>query len=1247
MTMISVNINGKQHSVPADLTILQICKDLGIDNIPTLCHDPKLPPFGSCFLCVVEVEGQSRLFPACSTKPSDGMKIHTRSDKVIAARKTCLELLLSDHYADCFGPCRLNCPADVDIQGYMSLINLGKFKEAVALIKEKNPLPSVCGRVCTRKCEINCRRTLVDAPVGIDFLKRYAADQDMIGQMWQPDTKPDNGQPVAIIGAGPAGLTAAYYLVLEGYRPTIFEALPNPGGMLRYGIPEYRLPKEILDKEINWILDLGVELHTNKMLGRDITIDGLFKQGFKSVFIGLGAQVGKPMAVENENVDGVLTGVDFLRQVELKTNPPIKGRVVVVGGGNTAIDAARTSLRLGADEVILLYRRTRNEMPANMVEIEAAEHEGIRMEFLAAPVRVNVANDRMESITCIRMELGEPDASGRRRPVEVKDSDFTLNCDWVISAIGQEPDLTGVESKNGNVKVTKWKTIVAKEGTFDTDRPGVFSGGDVVTGPADAIDAIAAGRMAARAIDKFIRTGIVEPFTDRFESKRDNFHKMTRQDIPQVQESHRHHAKEMPVEKRIRTFEEVEYAYDEKDAFEESLRCAECGCDVGLACTLQDYCTEYGVDQTRFVGEYNKYKVDTRHPFIKLDANKCIRCGRCVNTCAEILNVSALGFVNRGFRTIVKPAMEKALHETNCVSCGNCIDVCPTGALVEKMPFRRSGPWKMDSVENICNYCSVGCNLTLKVKTNDIFYVAGASPETEPNHGELCVKGRFGYQHYLDGSRVTKPMIKRGGKQVQTSWNEAFDAIESGLQKVIEDYSPDEILVAASPKLTNEELYLAGRFARAALGTNNIVSFHQLLNDADYHALDDMFGATLSTATNDDVANADLYLFLGGNPTSENPVLGWQMKRRMKHGTQAIVINSSQIDLTTFASVWGDARRGTATTLLNGVMGELIRRGKIDSEYLKTKTVNADQVIAALAKTDLTEVASITGVSIDSIRKMADLLADPSKKIVAWYNLDSRVERASNDLKALATLMLLLGRIGKPGNGIALMSSQANHTGSRIAGFDSKLLPGGGLIDNSKLLAETSKVWRTDMAKLLEKSGTNVSRKLRQDKIRAAVIIGENPAASPEFNALINHLDFLVVADLFQTETAMAADVFIPLSSYLETEGHLTNWSGMRQATTPIGEPLNGLSTRAIIERLCEDMGHHIGLANFDELVSEIEFMMREANCEGRINGSFLTPDGKAHLVLYSDQVMPTRADQTQVIELDRRITDRMKLIKA
>lgn len=1241
--MIHLTINGKDITASPEKTILQVCREQNLDTIPTLCYDDKLPPFGACFLCVVEVEGQNRLFPACATRVTEGMVVNTKSETVRRARKTCLELIVSNHYADCFGPCRLKCPADVDIQGYMSLISLGKFREAVALIKEKNPLPSVCGRVCTRKCEVNCRRSMVDAPVGIDFLKRYAADQDMIGDMWRPEVKDDNGVRVAIVGSGPGGLTCAYYLAIEGYRPVIFESLPKMGGMLRYGIPEYRLPKDVLDREISWITDLGVEVHTERTLGKDFTIDDLFEQGYRSVFIALGAQVGKPMQVENEEAEGVLRGVDFLRQVEMKSNPDITGRVVVVGGGNTAIDAARTSLRLGADEVILLYRRTRKEMPANEMEIVAAEEEGVQMHFLAAPTRVNVEANRMKSIECQRMELGEPDASGRRRPVIIPGSEYTLECDWIISAIGQEPDLDGVQTDE-QLKITKWNTIEATAGTFTTDRPGVFSGGDVVTGPADAIDAIAAGRLAARAIDKYIQTGIADPIVDRFESKRDNFHTLTREDVPQIVESERHHVPEIPAADRIRSFAEVEHAYDDKTAFEEALRCAECGCDVGLSCLLQDYCTEYGVDQKRFLGEFNRYKVDTRHPFIKIDSNKCINCGRCVNTCAEILNVAALGFVNRGFRTIVKPAMEKALHETNCVSCGNCIDVCPTGTLVEKLPFRRSGPWQMDSVYSVCNYCSVGCNITFKVKAHDLFYVIGASPEQGPNYGELCVRGRFGYQHYLDGSRVATPMVRRDGALVNATWDEAFAAIQQGRERILATHGPDAMLVTASPKMTDEELYLAGRYARAALRTNNIASFHHLVNEADYHALDDMLGATVSTVSVEEVERADTYLFLGGNPTKDNPVLGWRVKRRLRHGADAIVINSSEIDLVSHATVWADARRGTATVLLSGILAELLRRGALNESFIAKRTTNFDQLRAQLLQNDLGDVSRITGVAEARVLAIVDMLADPSRHIVAWYNIDSRIDRASDDLKALATLLLALGKIGVKGSGIALFSEQCNHTGMSVAGFDRLLLPGGASIRNERLLDAVNRFWKTDITDVLATS-VNLRRKIREDGIRAALVLGENPAASEDFNAFINSLDFLVVADMYLTETAQAADVFLPMSSYLENRGHFTNWAGDRQTLVPIGEAPSGMSNVELLRRLFIIEGHEASFANYQELSSEMMSFIRQHGSEGRIDQVFPTADGKAHFLLLSEQILRTSARVPAVIEIDARINERLSQI--
>jgi formate dehydrogenase major subunit len=1235
--MITLTINGRQITASPDQTILQVCRDQKIDNIPTLCYEDKLPPFGSCFLCVVEVEGQSRLLPSCATKVTEGMVISTHSEKVVRARKTCLELLLSDHYADCFGPCRLSCPADVDIQGYMSLISLGQFREAISLIKEKNPLPSVCGRVCTRKCELSCRRNMLDEPVGIDFLKRYIADWDMIDKMWQPKVEPLNGKRVAIVGSGPAGLTCAYYLRCKGYSPTIYESLPGLGGMLRYGIPEYRLPKEVLDKEINWILDLGVDVFTNRKLGRDFQIDDLFAQGNDAVFVALGAQIGKPMQVDNEDVAGVLSGVDFLQQVQLQTNPPIAGRVVVVGGGNTAIDAARTSLRLGADEVVLLYRRTRNEMPANMIEIEAAEHEGVKMEFLAAPVRVNVEDERMASIDCIRMELGEPDSSGRRRPVMIPNSEYTLKCDWVISAIGQGTDLTGVVSDE-KIKITKWSTIVAQPGTFVTDRPGVFSGGDVVTGPADAIDAIAAGKKAAEAIDRFIRTGEVVPLRKRFESKRDNFHKLQASDLPPLTKSGKHTAAERPAEDRVHDFEEVEFAYSDQDAMEETLRCAECGCDAGLACILQNYCTEYGVDQKRFVGEFNRYKVDTRHPFIKIDSNKCIRCGRCVNTCAEVLNVAALGFVNRGFRTIVKPALDKALNETNCVSCGNCCDVCPTGAIIERMPFRRSGPWIMEPVHSICNFCSVGCNITINVKSSEVFFVSGAPPDNAPNNGELCVRGRFGYEQYLDGTRRKKPMVRKGGQLVETTWDEAFAAAKAGLKHIMDEHGNDSILVSASPKLTTEQLYSASRLARAVIGTNNMLSFHSLVNEADMHGLDDMLGATLATVDIDEFLNADLYLVVGGNPTHENPVLGWKMKRRMKQGVKSVVINSASIDLTAFATVWADPRRGSITKLINGIIAELLRRNAIDENFIAERTTGFDLVRDEYMKYDPDEAEAVTGVSQEKIAQIADLLADPTRKIVAWFNIESRIDRSSNDLRALASLLMILGKIGVPGSGLALLTTQCNARGLAEAGFDSRLLPGGVPVNETNL-KRVEKAWGIDCSKIINESGTNIARKMREDRIRGAVFIAENPAAAPDYNAFVNALEFRVVCDLFLTETAQSADVFLPLSTSLETTGHLTNWCGMHQPLTPIGEPANGLYTLSIIARLSAELGTWMS----DDTVA----VAAELASLTPPPAPFRTADGKAHFVPYASVASHLSASVPMVLELDARVADRISHIKA
>ncbi|MDP2211409.1 MAG: FAD-dependent oxidoreductase, partial [Candidatus Aquicultor sp.] len=391
---LNIAIDGESLKAQSGQTILDVARARGV-YIPSLCSDPRLKPNERCGMCVVEVSGESEPVRACATVVVEGMSVSTDTPALVEIRKSRLEEIFSDHWADCIAPCTLACPAGTDAQGYIGLIAQKRYRDAVELIKRTNPLPGIIGRVCTRPCEDACRRNLVEDRVSICWLKRFTADRDKFSAMrFRPDVKPATGKKVAIIGAGPAGLSCAYYLAIEGHKPVIFEAMPQAGGMLRYGIPSYRLPKEIIDDEVHEILELGAELHTNKRLGTDFTLEEL--QGeYDAVFLGIGAQAGTKMWIDNEDIPGVMSGVDFLRSIGL--NDPIKiGKTVaVVGGGNVAIDAARSSLRLGAEKVYLIYRRGRAEMPAHDIEIEEAEHEGVELLLLANPTRV-IGTDRVE-----------------------------------------------------------------------------------------------------------------------------------------------------------------------------------------------------------------------------------------------------------------------------------------------------------------------------------------------------------------------------------------------------------------------------------------------------------------------------------------------------------------------------------------------------------------------------------------------------------------------------------------------------------------------------------------------------------------------------------------------------------------------------------------------------------------------------------------------------------------------------------
>jgi formate dehydrogenase major subunit len=1198
---VELKINGKDVKARPGQTILEVVREQGLDEIPTLCHDPKLEPYGSCFLCVVEVKGARGLLPSCTTRIRDGMEVTTYNERIRLARKTALELLLSDHYADCICPGQMACPASVDVQGYVALARLGYYEDALRLIKERNPLPVVCGRVCVRKCELNCRRNDVDEPVGINYVKRYVAEHakhDLI----RPELKPETGKRVAVVGGGPAGLTCAYFLALSGHSVEIFEAMPRLGGMLRYGIPEYRLPKAEMDKEIDEILALGVEVALEKKLGKDFTLESLHtKDKFDAVFLAMGAPLGRKMGVPGEDAEGIESALDFLRDTELKGQRKLHGKVVVVGGGNSAVDAARTAVRCGADEVTILYRRTRKEMPAHHEEVDAAEKEGIRLEMLAAPVEVIANNNHMEGLRCIRMELGEPDESGRRRPVPIKGSEYDYPCDFVFSAIGQgtDPEPVKNEPESSRPALSRRDTLVVDEATMATNVPGVFAGGDVVSGPAVVIDAIAHGRCAALSIDEFLRNGRVKKHKATFVSRRDAFGPIPERMYDDVPHSKRHHMPEREGDERIRDFKEVELGLSEPDMSEEADRCMECGCKAQFDCALRKYATEYDVDIMRLAGAVRRHKVDSSHPLITLDPNKCILCARCVRTCGDILDLSVLGFVGRGFNTVVKPALGRPLSESPCIACGACIETCPTGALTAKLPYGRQGPWESVRFPSVCGFCSVGCPLDLNVVTDGILWAT--SPEnSRPGEGDLCFRGRFGTGLIQCGERIQKPLIRKNNELVQADWEEAIKKAAQILKEARDKNGPDSVAVLGAARMTMEECYLAARLARAALHTDQIGSFGQIRRRGPRHDLDEIIGETASTCFREDIYSADVVLLAGADPSRTHPVITFMVRRAARKGARVVVINSSNIDLVRSSRMWLDPRRGTAGILLAGVLRRIIESGKISREFLEDKNGELESLKESLAEATMDEVTRAAGVEAAKIEELADMLGS-AKRVVAIYDLDDTIERSTDDLAILAQILLLTDHLNRPETGLLLLQADCNSEGARLAGMRQGELPGAHSLRDDVFRRKVANCWKTDLDGLVSGNRETLYERVSSGKssgISSALFLLEDPLGDPEANRMLGELSALVVVDHFLTETARAAHVVLPASTLAETNGTVISADRRVRACTRVNTPPGGLTTAEVFCNLSDALGHHIPSADPDHVREELSSLAGIAQAE-------------------------------------------------
>ncbi|MEN6327393.1 MAG: FAD-dependent oxidoreductase, partial [Syntrophomonas sp.] len=805
--MLSISIDGIEINAIEGQTILETARSHGI-NIPTLCYDERVKVYGGCGLCVVETGDSPKLLRACATEIAPGMAVKTSSPRINASRRLTLELLLSDHVGDCRGPCLKACPAHTDVQGYVGLIANRQYRKALELIKEKIPLPASIGRVCPHPCETACRRQLVEEPISIALLKAFAADLDLAGgNSYMPEIKTSSGKKVAIVGAGPAGLTAAYYLAREGHAITVYDAMPAGGGMLRYGIPEYRLPKAVLDQEIDLIHKMGVEFKFNTRIGNDVSLDHLMGT-YNAVFLGIGAWLSSEIHCKGEDLPGVVGGIDFLREVAMHRDVELGGIVAVVGGGNTAMDAARTAVRLGSQKVMVLYRRTRAEMPAEDIEIKEAEEEGIEFRFLVAPLEVMAENGRANAIRLQKMQLGEADASGRRSPVPIPGTEEIIYVDSVIKAIGQKVNPQGL----GGVVLSKWGTIDIDETTLATSIPGVFAGGDGVTGPSIAVEAVAQGGRAAESINNYLN-GAVLYLKEKYTVEQKN---LTSEDFKDHEKLPRAEMPHMEAGQRCGNFREVNLGLSESDAAAEAGRCLECGCKDYYKCRLLKAANQYQVNPERLAGEPRQEKLQEKDLFMERNSEKCILCGLCIRICREVVGVNALGLVDRGFDSLVAPEFKLPLSETSCINCGQCVAVCPTGALGEIYPLAKNVPLKMTETKTICSFCNMGCKQVVHSYGDLVLQI-------RPDEGELlCSRGRFGFSGFETEPRLTKPLLRREGELTEASWEEAFLYIQDKAKKMKTGQANSAAAVLISPSYTLEEAEAAVKLGRQALGTQMI-----------------------------------------------------------------------------------------------------------------------------------------------------------------------------------------------------------------------------------------------------------------------------------------------------------------------------------------------------------------------------------------------------------------------------------------
>ncbi|CAK8715688.1 succinate dehydrogenase [Candidatus Electronema halotolerans] len=1175
----TLTINGQQFSLAPDQTILAAAAEAGID-IPHLCHLPgRRDADQPCLLCLVEVNGKR--MRACKTLIMDGMVIETETPALVEHRKERLTQLAAGHYGDCKAPCSMTCPGLINVQGYIGLIAQRQFGPALQLIREKNPLPGIVCRVCPAFCEYPCRRALLDEAVAINNLKRFAFDYAVKHPLPPETTAPATGRKAAIIGGGPAGLSAAWFLRKQGHSVTIFEAGPALGGAARTAIPAFKLPKENLAREIEAVLSLGVEVKTSTAWGRDFSLADLQQQGFEAVFIATGLAGHKKLSVPGSEL--TQDGLNFLAQVNQGSLTSLSGKVLVVGGSKTALEAARCALRLGAEEVLLIHDRAAVRMTAYEKDIRAAQEEKVRMLMLTALLAVRQEEDGTLTADLARTELVDDDVRGA--PVVREGASLIWQGGTILNCRGRQGDsgFLSYGELESRLEITAKKTIKVSSSTMQTCLPGIYAGGEVASGPRSVIQAVNAGRKAAEAMHR--QFGGVEPeladghfnFSKgrKFDSiDMSNYSGMAIQPRPVMPQQ----ASAQPR----RDFSQTELGYTEEMAVREARRCLECGCTALSKCELRPLCRDHKVSANAAPAQ-RRSAVDSSHLFISVDADRCIGCQRCERSCEFDAFVYAPGEL-----------VPTLTIKDNCVSCGACVDACPTGALTKKQLALPLLPGEAELVRSVCTYCGTGCSVDIALKSGTIVEIKALS-DAPPNNGDLCVKGRFGYDFYSHPERLTRPLIRERLDQPfrEASWQEALSFAASGFLRIQEQHGPQALGVLSSSRCENEVNYLAQKFCRAVFRSNSVDNCARVCHAPSVSGLRIALGSGAATNALEDIEGTEVLLISGSNPAEAHPVVGMKVRRALRKGGKLIVIDPRQTEMAKLADIHLQLIPGTNVLLLNSLLHAILDEGLEDKDFIAARTENLDRVREHVAAYAPEVMAEQTGVPAELVRKAARLYCS-TKKGMILYGLGMTEHRnGTQGVMGLANIALASGNVGRRNAGICPLRGQNNVQGSCDMGALPYVYSGYQDVEDEAARSRMGQSWGADLPAEKGMTEPEMYEAARNGSFKGMYCIGYDPLHTQgdvnNVRAAFSQMEMVVVQDIFLTKTCDMAHVVLPAACFYEKDGTFTNAERrIRRIRKAVEAPGECRPDWQIVCDLAQAMGRDMACPNAAAVMDEI-----------------------------------------------------------